>query len=97
MSGSLYSILKRPVITEKTNRLREENNQYVFEVKPDTNKVDIRRAVEALFSVRVTDVRTMGMRGKVKRFRRGFGKKPNWKKAIVTVREGEVIDIFEGV
>ena len=97
MITSVYSILKRPVITEKTNRLREEANAYVFEVDRDATKVDVRRAVEELFSVRVVNVRTVNVRGKVKRFRRHFGKRPNWKKAVVTLRDGDAIDLFEGV
>ena len=97
MSSSIYGVLKRPIITEKTNHLREEANQYVFEVATGATKVDVRRAVEEIFSVRVTEIRTMNVRGKVKRFKRQFGKRPNWKKAIVTVREGDAIDLFEGV
>ena len=59
--------------------------------------IQIRRAVEEIFGVRVTDVRTINVRGKTRRFRRGIGKKPNWKKAIVTLRDGDIIDVFEGV
>ncbi len=97
MSDSIYSVLKRPIITEKTNHLRDEANQYVFEVEPGATKVDVRRAVEEIFSVRVTNIRTVNVRGKVKRFKRFLGKRPNWKKAIVTVRDGDAIDLFEGV
>jgi large subunit ribosomal protein L23 len=97
MSGSLHAVLKRPVITEKSNAIREESNQYVFEVARDATKTLIRDAVESIFSVRVADVRTSIVRGKVKRIRRGFGKRPNWKKAVVTLREGDNIDLFEGV
>lgn len=96
MKGSTHSVLKRPVVTEKSTALREEENQYAFEVALDANKIEIRRAVESNFGVRVLDVRTQVVRGKMKRFRRGFGKKPNWKKAVVTLREGDVIDFFEG-
>lgn len=96
MKGSTHSILKRPVVTEKSTALREQENQYAFEVSLDANKIEIRRAVESNFGVRVLDVRTQVVRGKMKRFRRGFGKKPNWKKAVVTLREGDVIDFFEG-
>lgn len=97
MSSSVYHVLKRPVVTEKTNSLREGANQYVFEVDPDATKIDVRHAVESIFSVRVTNVRTINVRGKVKRFKRQFGKRPNWKKAIVTLRDGDAIDLFEGV
>ena len=97
MSDSIYNVLKRPLVTEKTSENRERSNQYAFEVDVSANKIQIRKAVEEIFGVRVTDVRTINMRGKVKRFRRGLGKRNNWKKAIVTVRDGEMIDLFEGV
>lgn len=97
MSDSIYSVLKRPVNTEKTRDAHDSANQYVFEVVPTANKIEIRQAVEEIFGVRVTCVRTINVRGKMKRFRRGMGKKPNWKKAIVTLRDGDVIDVFEGV
>ena len=97
MSDSIYNVLKRPLVTEKTSENRERSNQYAFEVDVSANKIQIRKAVEEIFGVRVTDVRTINMRGKVKRFRRGLGKRYNWKKAIVTVRDGEMIDLFEGV
>ncbi len=93
----VHSIIKRPIITEKTNHLREEDGRYVFEVDVDANKIQIRHAVESIFNVGVLDVSTMIMHGKKKRFRRGFGKKPNWKKAVVTLRPEDTIDIFEGV
>jgi large subunit ribosomal protein L23 len=97
LNDAVYNVLKRPLITERTNELRDANNQYAFEVNLEANKVQIRHAVENLFGVRVTAVRTVTVAGKVKRFRRGFGKRPNWKKAIVTLRDGDMIDIFEGV
>ena len=93
----LFGVLKRPLVTEKTNDLRDTDNQYVFEVNPAANKVEIRQAVESIFGVRVTDVRTVNVRGKVKRFRRQLGKRPNWKKAIVTLSGDDVIDVFEGI
>ena len=97
MSDSIYTVIKRPVNTEKTRNAHDVANQYVFEVVPTANKNQIRQAVEEIFGVRVTDVRTLNIRGKTKRFRRGMGKKPNWKKAIVTLRDGDIIDVFEGV
>jgi large subunit ribosomal protein L23 len=97
VSDSIYNVLMRPVNTEKTRDAHENSNQYVFEVVPTANKIQIRQAVEEIFGVRVTNIRTITVRGKVKRFRRGMGKKPNWKKAIVTLRDGDVIDVFEGV
>ncbi len=97
MSESIFSVIKRPVVTEKTNGLREEMNQYVFEVNRDANKIQVREAVEKIFGVRVVDVRTSVVRGKVKRTRRGFGKESNWKRAVVTLRDGDTIALFEGV
>ena len=94
MSDSIYNVIKRPVNTEKTRDAHEGSNQYVFEVVPGANKIEIRQAVEEIFGVRVTAVRTITVRGKTRRFRRGMGKKPNWKKAMVTVAEGQTIDIF---
>ncbi len=96
-TSQIFRVLKRPLVTEKTNDLRDTDNQYVFEVNPDANKVEIRQAVESIFGVRVTDVRTVNVRGKVKRFRRQLGKRPNWKKAIVTLSGDDVIDVFEGI
>ena len=97
MSGSLYQVLKRPLVTEKTNALRDERNDYSFEVAPNANKVEIRQAVESLFNVKVKSVRTAVVRGKFRRTRHGVGQRPNWKKAIVTLVEGQTIELFEGV
>ena len=88
-------IIRRPIIlTEKATLLREQHNQVVFEVARDANKVQIRDAVQRLFKVNVTDVNTMLMRGKERRMGRGRGKMQNWKKAIVTLKEGDSIDFF---
>ena len=92
-----FSVIKRPVVTEKSSHLREEENQYVFEVASDANKIEIRKAIENLFGVRVADVRTSIVRGKVRRMRRGYGKTPNWKKAVVSLQGDDVIELFEGV
>lgn len=90
-------IIKRPlVLTEKGNSLREQENQYLFEVASKANKAQIRNAVETLFSVKVEKVHTMIVRGRMRRMGRGHAKTPNWKKAIVSLREGESIDFFEG-
>ncbi len=97
MANSLYQVLKRPLVTEKTNGLREKNNDYAFEVAPDANKIEIRQAIETLFGVKVKSVRTAVIRGQYRRTRRGFGQRPNWKKAIVTLHEGQQIELFEGV
>jgi len=88
-------IIKRPIaLTEKAARLKE-NNQVVFEVAPEANKVQIRDAVETLFEVKVTDVNTLVQRGKRKRMGRRLAKRRNWKKAIVTLRTGDDIQFFE--
>ena len=88
-------VIRRPLmLTEKGNTLREQENQYLFEVAPAANKAEIRSAVESLFHVKVKQVRTLIVRGKVKRMGRGYAKKRNWKKAIVSLGEGESIDFF---
>jgi large subunit ribosomal protein L23 len=88
-------IIKRPIaLTEKAARLRE-GNQVVFEVALAANKIEIKSAVEALFAVKVTEVNTLVQRGKVKRLGRQLGKRPNWKKAVVTLREGDDIQFFD--
>jgi large subunit ribosomal protein L23 len=88
-------IIRRPIIlTEKATLLREKHNQVIFEVARDANKVQIRDAVQRLFKVNVTGVNTMLMRGKERRMGRGRGKMQNWKKAIVTLKEGDSIDFF---
>ena len=86
----------RPVITEKTSSAYQSRGEYVFEVHPDATKTQIRSAIEQLFGVKVTGVWTMNVRGKEKRMGKTVGRRPNWKKAIVTLREGDSIEIFEG-
>ena len=91
-------IIKRPlVLTEKGNRLRESENQYLFEVALDANKTEIRNAVEKLWSVSVLKVHTLIMRGRFRRMGRGHAKTQNWKKAIVSLKAGDTIDFFEGI
>lgn len=90
-----YSRLLRPVMTERSTILKEKYNQYVFEVRPRANKPDIRRAVEEIFKVKVAGVRTMNVRGKWRRLGRSEGKKPDWKKAVVTLEASQKIDIVE--
>ena len=94
---TLHEILKRPLITEKSTIQKETKNQLTFEVNRKANKVEIRRAVEKVFNVRVVDVRTIQMKGKVKRFGRILGKRQDWKKAVVTLAPGEHVEFFEGV
>jgi large subunit ribosomal protein L23 len=91
------AIVKRPlVLTEKGNRLRESHNQYQFEVERTANKAQIKDAIETLFSVKVLSVRTMNVRGRMRRMGRAKAKNQNWKKAIVQLKAGETIDVFEG-
>jgi large subunit ribosomal protein L23 len=94
---SRYDIIRRPLITEKTSIQKEMANQLTFEVDRKANRIEIRRAIEAIFNVRVATVRTMQVKGKVKQRGRIVGKRRDWKKAIVTLRPGERIDFFEGV
>ena len=89
-------IILRPLVTEKSTQQKEGNNQYVFEVHRDANKIEIQFAVERLFKVKVSQVRTSNVLGKVKRIGRKYGKRPDWKKAIVTLKEGDRIEFFEG-
>ena len=97
MRKSNYDILRRPLITEKGNLLRDEESKYVFEVARDANKNSIREAVEKVFDVRVRSVRTSIVRGKFKRVGRNVGKRANWKKAVVSVHPDDHIELFEGV
>jgi large subunit ribosomal protein L23 len=89
------TIIRRPIIlTEKSNRLRE-SNQVIFEVAPTANKIEIRDAIQKLFKVTVVDVNTMRYRGKERRMGRGYAKLQNWKKAIITLKEGDEIQFFD--
>jgi large subunit ribosomal protein L23 len=92
---SIYDVVKRPVISEKSAGLTEVAGKYVFEVASEANKHEIRQAVEQLFSVKVREVRTIVMHGKVKRVGRFEVKRPNWKKAMVTLADGQKIDLFQ--
>jgi len=92
------NIIVRPLITEKATELRDERNIVAFEVNMKANKIEIQRAVEAQFDVKVADVRIARMHGKVRRQGRYVGRKPDWKKAYVRLAEGEKrIEFFEGV
>lgn len=91
------SVVRRALITEKGTVLREVRNQYLFEVERDANKIDIKRAVEAIFHVKVASVRTQQMLGKVRRQGRFVGKRSDWKKAIVTLKPDQKIDLFEQI
>jgi large subunit ribosomal protein L23 len=91
------SVIIKPLITEKSTIQKDVQNQIVLKVDPGANKIEIGRAVEEAFKVKVLKVRTMNMRGKKKRLGRHQGKRSDWKKAIVTLALGERIEFFEGV
>lgn len=91
-----YDIIRRPIITEKTNIQKDEANQVTFEVDPRANRIEVQRAVEQIFNVKVATTRTMHVKGKHKRRGRILGKRRDWKKAIVTLMPGERIEFFEG-
>lgn len=92
-----HDIIIRPIVTEKTTLQKEMHNQVSFEVDRRANRIEIRKAIEHIFGVRVADVKTMHINGKVKRRGRVLGKRKDWKKAIVTLLPGERIEFFEGV
>ena len=93
---TLHQTIVRPIVTEQSSVAYQERGEYTFEVHPDATKTTIRQAIEQLFGVKVTGVWTSQMRGKTRRVGRSTGKRPNWKKAIVKLREGDTIEIFEG-
>ncbi len=110
MIRAAHHVIKRPLLTEKGTRLKEHGGapvgtfgeedlkpQVLFEVALEANKIEIKQAIEALFSVKVVDVHTQIMRGKDKRMGKFMGRRPNWKKAIVTLAPGNKIEFFEGV
>lgn len=90
-------ILVKPLVTEKAHQQLDQLGAYTFVVNVDANKIEIARAIEKQFNVKVKDVRTMRYAGKEKRVGRLVGRKPSWKKAVVTLAEGDTIEIFEGV
>jgi len=90
-------VVIRPVVTERSTELGEEQNAYTFMVSKDANKIEIRHAVEKLFGVKVAGVRTLNCRGKWRRVGRSLGRRPSFKKAIVKLALGERIDVYEGI
>ena len=92
---NIYSVIKKPHVTEKTSLGGDTNNTVAIVVDRDANKIEIKQAVETLFKVKVDDVRTVNVAGKTKRFGRNFGKHSNWKKAYVTLQKGQSLDFFE--
>jgi len=94
---STKNIIRKPIITEKATEMKETENKYVFEVEKGCNKLEIKRAVEELFKVTVTDVHTCTTHGKVRSRGRFRGRRPDWKRAIVRLKDGDTIEFFEGV
>lgn len=93
-----HRIILRPIITEKSTLLKEKNREVCFEVNPKANKVEIKKAAEQLFKIKVERVRVQNIRGKMRRVGRSTGKKKDWKKAYVKLKEGEkMIEYFEAV
>ena len=97
MSADYRQIIKSNINTERSTLLREMNNEYVFEVDKRANKYTIKLAIEQAFGVKVDSVRTMIMPGKLRRMGRNEGKTPTWKKAVVRLKKGEVISMFENL
>jgi large subunit ribosomal protein L23 len=91
-----FDVVKRPLDTEKLDRMRDRENKFAFEIDMKANKTEVKQAIEQLFKVKVLAVRTAIVRGKFRRIGRSQGKRPNWKKAIVTLKEGDAISLFEG-
>lgn len=91
-----YDIVVKPIITEKSSLLKDTANQYVFVVQRDANKIEIKKAVEKLFKVKVVSVHISNMEGKKRKVGRSSGKRPDWKKAIVKLNTKDKITIFEG-
>jgi len=90
-------VIIRPVVTERSTAMADDVGKYTFIVHPSANKIEIKNAVQSLFDVKVKEVRTANFRGKVRRMGRSIGKKPGYKKAVVTLADGERIDVYEGI
>lgn len=91
-----YSVILLPLMTEKMTRLRENSNKYAFRVNPRANKIEIKKAVEKIYNVKVLSVNVMPRKGKERRLGWNSGRTPDWKRAIVTLQEGDFIDIYSG-
>ena len=97
MAVNHYSILEKPLITEKSTLMQEHGNRVMFQVKRSANKLQIKEAVQNIFNVTVLDVNTLNVKPKTQRFGRHQGQTKAWKKAIILLKEGDRIDFFEGV
>jgi len=94
--SSLFRTVVRPIVTEQSSVAYQERGEYTFRVASDSTKTSIRTAIEQLFGVKVTGVWTSNQRGKARKVGKSSGRRPHWKKAIVKLRDGDTIDIFEG-
>ena len=95
--NTVYDVLVGPMLTERGALLKERENKVLFKVVKSANKIEIKKAVEEIFKVKVEQVATMNYKGKKKRMGRHEGRRPDWKKAIVTLKEGEKLDFIEGM
>ncbi len=93
----IYSVIKKPLVTEKSTIARDEENKYFFEVDRGATKIEIRNAVEKIFKVRVVNIHTINVTGKKKRVGRITGRRRNWKKAVITLAPGSSLEVYEGV
>ena len=96
MKDGHYQVLKKPLITEKSTQMLAEGNWVAFQVHPQANKIQIRKAVEKVFSVTVTKVNTLVVPGKYRRFGKATGHTKSWKKAMLRLKGGDKIELFEG-
>ncbi len=92
---NIYEVIKRPLVTEKTTIEKDAKNIIAFEIDTQANKIEVKEAVEKIFNVDVVDVKTINIAGKKKRIGKNVGKRSNWKKAYVTLKEGSKVDFFE--
>ncbi len=92
---NIYEVIKRPLVTEKTTLEKDAKNIIAFEIDNCANKIEVKEAVEKIFNVEVVDVKTINIAGKKKRIGKNVGKRANWKKAYVTLKEGSKVDFFE--
>lgn len=93
----LYSVIKKPLLTEKGSVLKESENKILIEVSPDANKVEIKKAIEEIFKVKVEKVATINTKGKWRKYGKSIGKRSDKKKAVITLKKGEKLDFIEGV
>lgn len=94
---NIYDVIIKPLITEKGTKIKEEQNKIILKVAPEANKMEIKKAVETVFKVKVDNVATMTFKGKRKRLGQRQGVRSDWKKAVVTLKEGQTVEYLEGV